>query len=109
MRRIESDTADHYASLMALQKESLLAEKEEALEKERALHNKTFEEARSQREVELKAVIEEEFIKQLQVVIILCGLSCAKQHRCSLCCLTHCSDAIRCTMSGTTVPGNDSI
>ncbi len=53
------------------QKESLLAEKEEALEKERALHNKTFEEALFRREEELKAVLNEEFVKQLQVIVIV--------------------------------------
>eukprot|EP01084_Bolivina_argentea_P026826 49885_1 len=66
MKRLESDMADHYGSLTALQKESLLAEKEEALAKERALHDKLFEEALSQRAEELKAVLNEEFIKQLQ-------------------------------------------
>ncbi len=90
MRRIESDTANHYTSLMAIQKDSLLAEKEGALERERMLHNKTFDEVLSQREVELKAAIEEEFIKQLQVVIFC--VFCHASNIISLfsvCCLTH--------------------
>ncbi len=76
MKRLESDMADHYGSLTALQKESLLAEKEEALAKERALHDKLFEEALSQRAEELKAVLNEEFIKQLQVYCSVCFITC---------------------------------
>ncbi len=67
MKRLESDMADHYGALAALQKKSLLAEKDEALESERAKHEKIFEEALSQRLEGLKAVLDEEFVKQLQV------------------------------------------
>ncbi len=76
MKRLESDMADHYGSLAALQKESLLAEKEEAVVKERALHDKLFEEALSQRAEELKAILNEEFIKQLQVCCSVCFITC---------------------------------